>query len=316
MSDDRGAFGFGAAALPGNAETRRISGWELLMEKTVYDVGMHQGEDTEFYLSRGCRVIGVEANPQLVAALREKFANEIATGQLSIVDRAIAPEPGKITFAINRNGSVWGTVSQEFIKRAVHSGDELEFVEIEALPFRDILGRYGVPYYLKVDIEGMDMECVGALYEFAERPKFISIETAATANIATVEAGFAELSALWSLGYRRFKYVDQAALPKLDGRTLDAEGSAVRYRYRSHSSGPFGDETPGDWLTVDRALRQMQRLVRFQNKLGFGGKRQRSLFWRSARRLRRYVKRLPVNSWYDLHARMGEEGEPPRGYGR
>ena len=301
-----------------DGQCRDLAAWrrELLMERTVYDVGMHQGEDTEFYLSRGCRVVGVEANPQLVGGLREKFVNEVASGRLSIIDRAIAPASGKITFAINRNGSVWGTISQAFIKRAVHTGEDLEFVEVEALPFRDILRRYGMPYYLKVDIEGMDMECVSALQEFTERPKFISIETAATANIASVEAGFAELSTLWSLGYRRFKYVDQAGLGKLDGKILDAEGPAVRYRYRSHSSGPFGDETPGEWLTIDRALRQMQRLVRFQNKFGFGGQRQRSVFWRSARRLRRYAKRLPVNSWYDLHARIGEEDEAFCGRGQ
>ena len=31
----------------------------------IYDVGMHKGEDTEFYLSKGFKVVGFEADPDL-----------------------------------------------------------------------------------------------------------------------------------------------------------------------------------------------------------------------------------------------------------
>ena len=33
----------------------------------IYDVGMHKGEDTEFYLRKGFRVIAIEADPDLVS---------------------------------------------------------------------------------------------------------------------------------------------------------------------------------------------------------------------------------------------------------
>ena len=32
----------------------------------IYDVGLHLGEDTEYYLKKGFRVIAFEANPELV----------------------------------------------------------------------------------------------------------------------------------------------------------------------------------------------------------------------------------------------------------
>ena len=60
------------------------------MRRLVYDVGMHRGEDTEFYLRRGFDVIGIEANPQLVEMLREKFRSEIRTGRVTIIGKAIA----------------------------------------------------------------------------------------------------------------------------------------------------------------------------------------------------------------------------------
>ncbi len=46
----------------------------------VYDVGMHRGEDTAFYLAKGYRVVGFEANPELVEACQRRFAAEIGGG--------------------------------------------------------------------------------------------------------------------------------------------------------------------------------------------------------------------------------------------
>ena len=68
------------------------------MVKLIYDVGMHKGEDTEFYLRRGFRVVGVEANPYLVEELRSKFSAEISSGTLQLVDRAISNSGGVVTF--------------------------------------------------------------------------------------------------------------------------------------------------------------------------------------------------------------------------
>ena len=90
-------------------------------ERLVYDVGMCRGEDTEFYLSRGCRVVGIEANPALVAALRAKFASEIGRGQLHIVDKAISDTPGRVRFSIYPDVLSWGSISAEFNQRTLRS---------------------------------------------------------------------------------------------------------------------------------------------------------------------------------------------------
>ena len=33
--------------------------------KVIFDLGMHNGDDTAFYLSRGFNVVALEANPAL-----------------------------------------------------------------------------------------------------------------------------------------------------------------------------------------------------------------------------------------------------------
>jgi FkbM family methyltransferase len=261
------------------------------MAKLIYDVGMHRGEDTEFYLSRGFRVVGVEANPYLVEELRSKFSAEIKSGALQLVDRAISNSGGIVRFAINKERSVWGSISDSFIERNAGLGTSIEFAEVKTISFDDLVRLHGIPYYLKIDIEGMDMECIKSLHKVQQKPRYLSIESAVTCAVAEVEASFDELAHLWVLGYRCFKYV---------------EGIPVRYKFRQDSSGPFGEESPGEWLSIGDALREMKALILYQNTLGMGGRYHKNVLSKAGRRLRQHLKRLKSHSWYDLHARYGE----------
>jgi len=46
-------------------------------------LGMHNGDDTAYYLARGYDVVAVEANPALCASAGKRFAPEVAAGRLS-----------------------------------------------------------------------------------------------------------------------------------------------------------------------------------------------------------------------------------------
>ena len=61
----------------------------------IYDAGMHMGEDTEYYLEKNFRVIGFEANPELVQICRDKFADYITNGRLVILEGAIVEPDGR-----------------------------------------------------------------------------------------------------------------------------------------------------------------------------------------------------------------------------
>ena len=53
--------------------------------KLVYDVGVHNGNDTAYYLHKGFRVVGVEANPVAAEQIRKRFPSEIACGALRLL---------------------------------------------------------------------------------------------------------------------------------------------------------------------------------------------------------------------------------------
>jgi FkbM family methyltransferase len=250
------------------------------------DVGMHVGKDTEFYLSKGFRVVAVEADPSLVCQARQAFAKPISQGQLTIIEAAIAERAGTVTFYANRYKDDWGSADPAFARRNELLGAPGIQIEVAAITFDQILRTYGTPYYLKVDIEGKDRLCLEALRRFEGRPRYISIEM----DARSFDAAFSDFNALWELDYRRFKVVNQAFNHKTTCPCPAREGRYVPARFDGASSGPFGEEAPGPWLSMWDALVTAKRIVDDQ-----------PVYATLAELERRHRTGHPV-SWYDIHA--------------
>lgn len=177
----------------------------------VYDVGMHKGEDTDYYLQKGFSVVGFEADPDLAAHCRRRFSDEIQNGKVTIVEGAIVDRPRgeakikTIKFYRNKDNSVWGTVADVWVHRNESLGTSNEIIEVPIVNFSDRLEQYGIPYYLKIDIEGMDTVCLRALLHFEHKPHYISAESEKVSFAKLIE----ELDLFTQLGYTRFKAVQQ-----------------------------------------------------------------------------------------------------------
>jgi FkbM family methyltransferase len=77
--------------------------------KLIYDVGMNNGDDTAYYLSRGFRVIAIEANPLLVEQGSQRFEREIAAGDLVILSIGVSDREGTFPFYICDADPEWST---------------------------------------------------------------------------------------------------------------------------------------------------------------------------------------------------------------
>jgi FkbM family methyltransferase len=66
----------------------------------VYDVGMFNGDDTDYYLKKGFRVVGIEANPHLIPQLTERFSADIEQKCLVIENVAVAEIEGEVELFI------------------------------------------------------------------------------------------------------------------------------------------------------------------------------------------------------------------------
>ena len=268
----------------------------------IIDVGMHDGTDTAYYLAKGFRVVAVEANPALVTAAEDRFSAEIGRGQLTIVAAAIAETRGSVPMAVADDMTIWSSIDPGFIQRNI--GVDYRYVEVPTITFSDVLAEHGVPYFLKVDIEGNDMLPIWALHEVDARPRFVSIESSVTGHKPEFADVFEELTRLCTLGYRRFKYINQGRLSRIKLPREPREGAYVDFRFEGHSSGPFGRETPGRWLTAREALARAEALRIRHNLTGYVGK------WSDSRPGWAYTTaRMKLvgrpNGWYDLHAGLG-----------
>jgi FkbM family methyltransferase len=237
-------------------------------------------------LYRGYRVVAVEVDPALVAQARARFASEIRRGQLELVSVAIGPRRETAQLWICEGRSEWNSFDRQLASR---EGRACHALEVQCRPFRDLLDQYGVPWYLKVDIEGHDLYCVADL-DPANLPAYISLEMGRPMDA---------LFTLRELGYRGFKlitqndhtelFIDPFSIDELVKRWLrpypalyefgarcarlrrwfgasspvnrkDTDRSPVnglrapgerQWKFAFGSSGPFGEETPGNWRTFD-----------------------------------------------------------------
>jgi FkbM family methyltransferase len=254
------------------------------LSHAVFDVGMNNGDDSAHYLSKGFKVIAVEANPILVQRARLRFQAEIMSGQMVIEPFGICDHPGRTPFWINEERDVFSSFDRI---RASRGGAYCRSVDVDCVTFDTLLKKHGVPYYLKLDVEGTEPHCLTSLQSFG-LPKYLSVEA----------ESLEYLLLLWQLGYRQFKIVDQMrhnsrfpdftndnAFSRLAKRVCSCvdrfKNRAIRVAFPRGCSGPFGEETTGSWQTLEEVAYNWLHLH-------FGHHNRGS---------------LSAASWYDFHAK-------------
>ena len=254
-----------------------------MREDLIYDVGLHNGDDTAFYLHRGFQVVAVEADPSLIAAARERFAPELAAGRLTLVHAGIADRAGTARFYLCEGKSEFNSFDRANATKLGHTCRE---IEISCRTFASILDEFGTPHYLKIDIETFDRYCVADLNRH-DLPRFISCELTGTDQIEQLaDMGYDAFKLVWQGHHRAVSdetrtlagWFDARIQPvpllawldrkvrSLRDRTGRATARALRrrgllapenpwgWRFRHGSSGPFGDDAPGTWIDRDEAL--------------------------------------------------------------
>lgn len=261
----------------------------------VYDVGMHRGEDTVYYLRKGFRVVAFEAQPELVAHARARFAAEVADGRLEIVGGAITGEGREtVTFFTHSKLTGWGTAAPDRAARNEVYGSSGE-VTVGAVDFRRCLAAHGVPHYLKIDIEGADMLCLEALLELPERPRYVSIE----AESETWAGARSQFDLLERLGYTRFAIVQQGDVGGRVGPIVTRDGRRIPFRFEWFSSGPFGEDLRTPWLDKREAMRRYRTTLRALVAAHAFDRLPRGT------EIRYIVSALvdrPLPGWFDIHA--------------
>lgn len=246
----------------------------------VFDVGMFDGSDTEYYLESGYRVVAVEANPNLANAARQRFANEVADGRLTVVNAAIAEGEDEVELTIC--GEDLGSSST--IGSMVVDRIPMGSYKVPAISYGKLVAQFGVPYYLKIDIEGADGICVKGITA-AHRPALLSFEAGGDCLALLdhlCEAGYSEFKLISQVSFREASRVNMLGdrirrkIVRLMGYSEPGYVKICgRYFKVGHSTGPGPWQSDGEWGNRGELVKQ----------------------WREVTELAK------AGMWYDLHAK-------------
>ena len=206
--------------------------------------------------------------PSLVQTNRQRFADEIEQGRLTLIHGAIGTSKPTVKLYINDRKSDWSSIYKHIADRDKRESRCIEVPGIQASDFFDSYGEN--LFYCKIDIEGADINVLLGLMNSPSRPKYLSIEATSAWHLGIMRA----------MGYDRFKLINQAnwsdwfpPSPAIHGRQID-------YQFRSGSSGLFGEETAGEWHDVDTIVSAFA----------------------SIQALHRVLPREMMHMWWDFHA--------------
>lgn len=231
----------------------------------IFDVGMHNGSDTDYYLKKGFRVVSVEANPLMAEQGARRFAEWIRLGRLVILNVGVSTSEGQFPFYVNDACTEWSSFNQDIASRGLPTRE----IKINAVTMGKIFKTFGVPYYLKIDIEGLDGAAAQAACELPQKPRYLSFENG-TPHL---------FEKLVAAGYARFKLLSQRNVMDITLPAPAREGLTIDHIFPYGSSGPFGEETPGPWLTAEEMRAELVRHFEERAKI-----------------------EKPDWNWFDLHA--------------
>lgn len=277
-----------------------------MKKKVIFDLGAHKGEDSDFYLKKGFRVVAVDASNKLCAAISERFKGHLNEPDFKIVNYAVTEQDGElITFYENTKNSVWGTIFETWDDRNKTFGTDSVKTSIKTIRLDTLIStelKDGETLeYIKIDIEGADTLALKSLLNAVQKPKFISIESEKISWDKLLE----EFSILEQLGYPKFKIIDQSKITNQQCPCPSMEGDYINHKFEEGSSGLFGDELPHEWLTAGDAIKAYKKIfLRYKYFGDYGVFNNKWIMQnRYLNKLRNLFKlKYPHVGWYDTHA--------------
>lgn len=156
----------------------------LRRDDLIFDIGANMGEKTDIFLKLGARVVSVEPDEACRAILQGRFLQyRLRPRPVNLVGKAVSDKVGTEQMWIDGPGSAVNTISRKWADelrehkqnfKHGHCGLDFSRSELVATTTIDeLIGLYGVPYFIKIDVEGHELSVLRGL----QRPvPFLSFE--------------------------------------------------------------------------------------------------------------------------------------------
>ena len=214
--------------------------------KAIFDIGANKGQNLSYFLDKADIVVAIEANTNLVEKIKSDFKQFVDSEKLILENVVLTNDENikNIDFYIHKIhhdlSTLYPADINKFHKQKVKS-------KKASLLINEYLKKYNIQEieYIKIDIEGADKLVLDDLLKNNILP-----------NNLSVECGYTEvLELLLSSPYKSFKFVngeDKRSKQNIEYTTKNNKKKIIDFDL--HSSGPYGDDIPGNYFTKNSIL--------------------------------------------------------------
>lgn len=170
----------------------------------IYDIGANKGDYTYRYLKKSKKVLSIEPQKHLYLLLIVRFFRNILQRQLTVKKIAISDKKGTADFFLPEKWHQLGTISKEYTQESRFKDMNWNKVkQVKTTTLDDLIEKYGMPQYIKIDIEGNEIKALDGLHSF---PKILSLE----ANIDDYSK-IVDMLEIVSKNYKYFNFIKETS---------------------------------------------------------------------------------------------------------
>lgn len=135
----------------------------------IFDIGANDGHKTEVFLRFAKQVVCCEPDHKNFQVLKTRFRNRRSRVRLENV--AVASSESTKNMFVHHEGSAFNTLNPKF-KEVIESDTKERWnekvhyddtIQVSTTTLSALIEKYGKPYFIKVDVEGYELEVIKGL---------------------------------------------------------------------------------------------------------------------------------------------------------
>jgi FkbM family methyltransferase len=143
----------------------RLYGGFVRRGDLVFDIGAHVGDRVASFRRLGARIVAVEPQPAILKLLKLFYGR---SADVVLEMKAVGRRAGVTAMMINVDNPTVSTASLAFVgaARAATGWEEQRWTRSVTVPVTTLdalIGKYGAPAFIKIDVEGFEHEVLQGL---------------------------------------------------------------------------------------------------------------------------------------------------------
>jgi FkbM family methyltransferase len=144
---------------------RRLYGQFVQSSDLAFDIGAHAGNRVRALSALGCRVVAVEPQPDFAGLLRTVFGR---SPNVEIVQAAVTASSGTTRLSVSDRTPTVSTLATGWRDARARDAGFAQVrwdreIEVATTTLDALIGRFGLPAFVKIDVEGAEPAVLAGL---------------------------------------------------------------------------------------------------------------------------------------------------------